>query len=197
MVTKTGKMETTKDNNKNIQDELNEAIKRKQRELQELQLLRKFQESDDNDSIIQSRTDIINLLGRGSVDQAEINIMSQVIRTLESMLPQPSTKQIFQRYRGLIHILQIIDASPNHQISTRKLLETINSGDLHKLIKRAEILGFIKRKKVKNAPGQKGNNMVMNSLTPMGEMLLELSDKYYYSVSDKKQRVSAASKRRQ
>jgi hypothetical protein len=172
MVTKTrAKTETIKDNsnnnnNKNIQDELNKAIQRG------------LQQQREEAAAIQSRTDIENLLEWDDVDEADYKLMSQVLETLASTVPQPTPGQLIRMNRGLIHLLQIISESPDGEISTRELLETINSGDLHKLIKKGEKLGFIERKKVKNPHGKKGNNVVVNSLAPMGLMLLEIADAY-------------------
>jgi hypothetical protein len=135
--------------------------------------------ASSSSSSIRSSTDIANLLEREHVKETDSKLMSQVIETLVAAVPQPTPQQLLHMNRGLIHVLQIIDQAPNGQISTRKLLETINSGDLHKLIKKGEELGFIERKKVKNPKGQKGNNMVVNSLSPMGYKLLELSDGYF------------------
>jgi hypothetical protein len=78
--------------------------------------------------------------------------------------------------RGLIHLLQIIDQAPKGQISTRMLLKSIKSYDLHRLIKKAETLGFIKREKVPKPPGQRGNNITINSLTPEGREILKVTD---------------------
>jgi hypothetical protein len=87
-----------------------------------------------------------------------------------------SPRKILSLNRGLIHLMHIIDKAPNGQISTRKLLKSINSYDLHHLIKKAEALGFIKREKVPKPHGQKGNNMTINSLTPEGRELLRVAD---------------------
>jgi hypothetical protein len=127
---------------------------------------------------IQSRTDIVNLLEEDDVDEADYKLMSQVLETLVSALPQPTPKQLIRMNRGLIHLLQIISGAPEDEgVPTRELLKLINSGDLHRLIKKGEKLGFIERKKIKNPHG-KGNNMVVNSLTPMGFMLLDMADAY-------------------
>jgi hypothetical protein len=127
---------------------------------------------------VRSSTDSTKLLDWEDEEERREKILSLVMQTLASaaVATPPTPQKLLQMNKGLIHILQIIAQSPKGQISTRKLLEAINSGDLYKLIKKAEKLGFIKREKVKNPKGQKGNNMVINSLTLEGEYLLEVSD---------------------
>jgi len=95
----------------------------------------------------------------------------------EITVPLSSPHRILSMNKGLIHLLQIIGKAPNGQISTRKLLDTVNSRDLHKLIIKGEELGFIKREKVPKPPGQRGNNMVINSLTEEGRALLRVANK--------------------
>ncbi len=86
---------------------------------------------------------------------------------------------VFQMNKGLFHILEIIDKAPNGKISTRDLLRTINSYNMHKLLKEAERLGFVKRETERMPEGKKGGVMVVNSLTEDGRVLLELSDQYF------------------
>lgn len=88
-------------------------------------------------------------------------------------------RMVFQMNRGLFHVLQIIDKAPNGKISTRDLLRTINSYNMHKLLKEAEKLGFVKRETERMPEGKKGGVMVVNSLTKDGRVLLELSDQYF------------------
>jgi|SRR5215218_5245985 DNA-binding MarR family transcriptional regulator len=147
-----------------------ETRRGKEEEEEELLLLQQLHNS------IQSRTDNANLLDWENEEERRTKIMSLVMQTLASAAEPLSPWKLLQMNKGLIHVLQIIDQSPKGQISTRKLLEAINSGDLHKLIKKGEKLGFIERKKVKKPQGQKGNNMVVNSLTLKGHMLLEVYD---------------------
>lgn len=98
--------------------------------------------------------------------------------TINEIVPSLSSPQkLMSMNKGLIHLLQIIDKAPNSQIPTRRLLDIINSRDLHKLIKKGEELGFIKREKVPKPKGQKGNNITINSLTKEGHDLLEAADK--------------------
>jgi hypothetical protein len=85
---------------------------------------------------------------------------------------------VFQMNRGLFHILEIIDKAPNGKISTRDLLRTINSYNMHTLLKEAERLGFVKRETERMPEGKKGGIMVVNSLTEDGRILLGLSDQY-------------------
>ena len=87
-------------------------------------------------------------------------------------------RMVFQMNRGLFHILEIIDKAPNGKISTRDLLRTINSYNMHKLLKEAERLGFVKRETERMPEGKKGGIMVVNSLTEDGRVLLGLSDQY-------------------
>jgi hypothetical protein len=87
-------------------------------------------------------------------------------------------RMVFQMNRGLFHILEIIDKAPNGKISTRDLLRTINSYNMHKLLKEAERLGFVKRETERLPEGKKGGVMVVNSLTEDGRVLLGLSDQY-------------------
>jgi hypothetical protein len=88
-------------------------------------------------------------------------------------------RMVFQMNKGLFHILEIIDKSPNGKISTRDLLRTINSYNMHKLLKEAERLGFVKRETERMPEGKKGGVMVVNSLTEDGRVLLGLSDQYF------------------
>ncbi len=88
-------------------------------------------------------------------------------------------RMVFQMNRGLFHILEIIDKAPNGKISTRDLLRTINSYNMHKLLKEAERLGFVRRETERMPEGKKGGVMVVNSLTEDGRVLLELSDQYF------------------
>lgn len=88
-------------------------------------------------------------------------------------------RMVFQMNRGLFHILQIIDKAPNGKISTRDLLRTINSYNMHKLLKEAERLGFVKRETERMPEGKKGGIMIVNSLTEDGRVLLGLSDQYF------------------
>jgi hypothetical protein len=86
---------------------------------------------------------------------------------------------VFQMNKGLFHILEIIDKSPNGKISTRDLLRTINSYNMHKLLKEAERLGFVKRETERMPEGKKGGIMVVNSLTEDGRVLLGLSNQFF------------------
>jgi hypothetical protein len=86
---------------------------------------------------------------------------------------------VFQMNKGLFHILEIIDKAPNGKISTRDLLRTINSYNMHKLLKEAERLGFVKRETERMPEGKKGGVMVVNSLTEDGRVLLGLSGQYF------------------
>ena len=86
---------------------------------------------------------------------------------------------VFQMNKGLFHILEIIDKAPNGKISTRDLLRTINSYNMHRLLKEAERLGFVKRETERMPEGKKGGVMVVNSLTEDGRVLLGLSDQYF------------------
>ena len=88
-------------------------------------------------------------------------------------------RMVFQMNKGLFHILEIIDKAPNGKISTRDLLRTINSYNMHKLLKEAERLGFVKRETERMPEGKKGGVMVVNSLTEHGRVLLGLSDQYF------------------
>jgi DNA-binding MarR family transcriptional regulator len=99
-------------------------------------------------------------------------LMMSTLNDIEITSPQ----KILSMNRGLIHLLYIIDKAPNGQISTRKLLDGINSRDLHHLIKKGESLGFIRREKVPKPKGERGNNMTINSLTPEGRALLRVAD---------------------
>jgi hypothetical protein len=100
------------------------------------------------------------------------------VATINDIVPALSSpEKLVSMNRGLIHLLQIINKAPNGQISTRKLLDTLNSRDLHRLIIKGEELGFIKRDKVPKPPGQKGNNMMVNSLTEEGRALLKVANK--------------------
>ncbi len=87
-------------------------------------------------------------------------------------------RMVFQMNRGLFHILEIIDKAPNGKISTRDLLRTINSYNMHKLLKEAERLGFVKRETERMPEGKKGGIMIVNSLTEDGRVLLGMSDQY-------------------
>lgn len=88
-------------------------------------------------------------------------------------------RMVFQMNKGLFHILEIIDKAPNGKISTRDLLRTINSYNMHKLLKEAERLGFVKRETERMPEGKKGGIMIVNSLTEDGRVLLGLSDQYF------------------
>lgn len=138
---------------------------------QRLLLLKDQEELEKSDST----SDIRHMKAHALQVLNEAAITAAIAKQPPSFTP----KRLLYMNRGLIHLLEIIDQSPESQISTRKLLEAINSGDLHRLIKKAEELGFIKREKVKKPKGQKGNNMVVNSLTEEGRVLLGLADEFF------------------
>jgi DNA-binding HxlR family transcriptional regulator len=120
------------------------------------------------------------------VGEHEFNMKSQVIQTLrEATLDRlgGSARAIFDMNKGLIHVLNLINQAPEGKISTRELLRSINSTSMHKYLKEAEELGFLKRYTERMPPGQKGGVMVMNSLTEEGRVLLKLHDELTSSSS--------------
>jgi len=89
---------------------------------------------------------------------------TQVIQTLREATLQRlggSAKAIFQMNKGLIHVLNLINQAPEGKISTRELLRSINSTSMHKYLKEAEELGFLKRYTQRMPQGQKGGVMVI------------------------------------
>jgi DNA-binding MarR family transcriptional regulator len=87
-------------------------------------------------------------------------------------------------YGGMVRALRAIEKAGNKGkispsgLPTRKLSEEIFNSRTYgwKVLKQAEKLGYIKRKKVRRPKGQKGNYMVMNYLTPKGRRLLQELD---------------------
>lgn len=129
--------------------------------------------------IVQSRPDSERLLEEDDDNQKRMRMAHQIVKSLtdetirDIMLPE----RVFQMNKGLIHILQVINDSPSGNISTRDLLRTINSYNMHKLISKGERLGFIKRKTTAMPKGKKGGRMVVNSLTYEGKLLLKIASR--------------------
>jgi hypothetical protein len=84
--------------------------------------------------------------------------------------------RLFQLNEGLIHVLQVINDSPTKQMSTRSLLKIVKSHNMRKNIEKAHRLGLIRRESMKMPQGRKGGNMVMNSITETGKLLLEVEN---------------------
>jgi hypothetical protein len=83
-----------------------------------------------------------------------------------------SAKEFAQGHKGLMHLLRTIEKEGG-EISTRKLLETMNSWGYHgqHMIRMAEKEGFIEREVgVKPGPGQ--FDPMYNILTSKGKKLL-------------------------
>jgi hypothetical protein len=132
--------------------------------------------------VVQSRTEIIKPKGNERRNKTRKEKMqNQAVQALvNSTLERISNsyEMIFGMNRGLIHILQLIDSAPGGKISTRELLRTMNSMNMHKYLKQAERLGYVRRESQKMPPGRKGGNMIVNSLTEQGRYVLALSDEY-------------------
>jgi len=114
-----------------------------------------------------------------SEEDNRLKMKLQVIETLTEATFERlggSARAIFDMNKGLIHVLNLINQAPEGKISTRELLRIINSTSMHKYLKEAEELGFIKRYTERMPQGQKGGVMIMNSLTEEGRVLLKLHD---------------------
>ena len=142
------------------------------------------QEEEDRTKRRGRKDTSINANPRGSERKKKLREMQY--RVIQTLLEATVNKKdgglhrmIFQMNKGLFHILEIIDKAPNGKISTRDLLRTINSYNMHKLLKEAERLGFVKRETERMPEGKKGGVMVVNSLTEDGRVLLGLSDQYF------------------
>jgi hypothetical protein len=138
--------------------------------------------NNNNNNTIQSRTDIENTLGDKLYYKTEKALMQAYAmqQLIDSTLQRigNSYETIFNMNRGLLHILDLIDKSPGGKIPTRELLRTMHSYNMHKHLKEAEKLGYIKRETERMPEGQKGGSMVVNSLTEEGHLLLKLSREY-------------------
>lgn len=142
-------------------------------------------QEEDRTKKVRERKDIsssTNTLGNGKKKKLR-EVQYRVIQTLLEATANKKDgglhRLVFQMNKGLFHILEIIDKAPNGKISTRDLLRTINSYNMHKLLKEAERLGFVKRETERMPEGKKGGVMVVNSLTEDGRVLLGLSDQYF------------------
>jgi len=62
-----------------------------------------------------------------------------------------------------------------HPIPTNKLYELANSSNNYGgiVLSKAVQMGFVVRKRVQKPPGERGNDMILNSLTTKGKELLE------------------------
>jgi DNA-binding MarR family transcriptional regulator len=115
---------------------------------------------------------------RHDQSQEQAAIMDKLTKATLARFGDPY-KTILHMNQGLIHVLEIIEQAPNGgKISTRELLRQINSDRMHKLLKRAEELGYVKREAARMPEGKKGGTMVVNSLTAEGRELLRLAKKY-------------------
>ena len=132
---------------------------------------------------IHSRMDPIKPIGIERVkklSREDLETSPAVQLLVDSTLERLSTsyETILHMNRGLIHVLDIINKAPEGKISTRELLRSMNSMNMHKYLKEAERLGYVDRRTEKMPAGQKGGNMIVNSLTERGHMLLALADEY-------------------
>jgi DNA-binding MarR family transcriptional regulator len=106
-------------------------------------------------------------------------IMEKLTKATLARFEASSYTTILRMNRGLIHVLQIIEQAPNGgKISTRELLRQIKSDKMHKLLKRAEELGYVKREAARMPEGRKGGTMIANSLTEEGRDLLRMAKEY-------------------
>jgi hypothetical protein len=106
---------------------------------------------------------------------------SQVMQTLTDatfLKLGGQDKAVLDMNKGLIHILELINKAPEGKMSTRELLRTINSTAMHKLLKEAELYGFVKRELEQMPQGQRGGRMMVNSLTEEGRVLLVLAKEF-------------------
>ena len=95
---------------------------------------------------------------RITVGEDEFKMKSRAIQTLTEATLQRlggSAKAILEMNKGLIHVLNLINQTPEGKMSTRELLRSINSTSMHKYLKEAEELGFIKRYTERMPKGQK------------------------------------------
>ncbi len=125
-----------------------------------------------------------------SKEDDKLKMKLQVMQTLtEATIQRVGSfeKAIFQMNKGLLHVLNLINQAPEGKISTRELLRIINSTSMHKYLKEAEELGFIKRYTERMPQGQKGGVMIMNSLTEEGRVLLKLHDELASSSRESRQ----------
>jgi DNA-binding MarR family transcriptional regulator len=90
-----------------------------------------------------------------------------------------SPADFLKLYRGMVRALRAIEkasrSDPGRGLPTRKLSQDVFNSRTYgwKVLKQAEKLGYIKRKRVQKPKGQRGNYMVMNYLTPKGRRLLQ------------------------
>jgi hypothetical protein len=139
---------------------------------------------------VRSRTNNTNAIGDEEEDKPytvnkEAEMRYHVLQTLFEASVRRKTSNarsaLYNMNRGLIHMLEIIEKAPNGKITTRELLKTIKSYNMHKLLKEAQILGFVKRTPEKTPKGMKGGTRIVNSLTEEGRFLLqELADEKYF-----------------
>src|SRR5215217_7751939 len=100
-----------------------------------------YQQQKQKQELLSS--DILDELNRTN------KLISQVIQTLTTALVKNAAQQpekLLQMNKSLIHLLQVIDAAPEDKISTRELLRTIKSYNMHRFLKEAEELGFVSRR---------------------------------------------------
>lgn len=86
-----------------------------------------------------------------------------------------SADDFLKLYGGMVRVLQAIQAAgPNQGLPSRKLGEQVLGSRSHgwKVLRQAEAISYITRKKVPMPRGKGGHYYVMNYLTPKGRKLL-------------------------
>jgi DNA-binding MarR family transcriptional regulator len=86
-----------------------------------------------------------------------------------------SPADFLKLYGGMVRVLQAIEkAGPGAGLPSRRLGEQVLGSRSHgwKVLRQAEEIGYITRRKVSKPEGKGGHYYVMNYLTPKGRKLL-------------------------
>ena len=76
--------------------------------------------------------------------------------------------------KNMIRLLRVLHRKGG-ELSTVRLYNTASMSNNYSYVglQKAKRMGYITRKKIPKPEGQKGNNMIVNSLTPKGHALLK------------------------
>jgi DNA-binding MarR family transcriptional regulator len=86
------------------------------------------------------------------------------------------TGEEFKKLNGaMIRLLLTLDECGDGSLPTRQLFESANMSSSwgSRIVTKAKAAGYIERVRVPKSLGQKGNNMMINKLTPKARTLLD------------------------
>jgi len=77
--------------------------------------------------------------------------------------------------KAMLKLMSVLRKYHPHPIPTRRLYELANTSNNYGGVAlfKAVRMGYITRKRVEKPLGERGNHMILNSLTPKGEQLLQ------------------------